>query len=196
MKKILLIMLLLTGIILLSCGKSKKVLVRNTYRTNAGIEGDVSGFVEYKYGIDRVDEDIKEKIQLTTDFSITVENEWCTEIPRFRGDTFKIKSKNSNDPKNFDFLVNFYSVWKKKKLFGSYLDPYFKIKEIWEVINIKDTTNKKYWEINYQLDKIELNSGIQKYDSDIQIKINEIILPLRAPIIKEIREFINEHSNK
>ena len=81
MRKIILIMIFLLGIALLSCGKPQKVLVQTTYRTNAGIEGDLSSFVEYKYGMDRVDEDIKEKISLTTDLSIKVENEFCTEMP-------------------------------------------------------------------------------------------------------------------
>lgn len=97
----------------------------------------------------------------------------------------------TKDPKNFDFLVDWNMDWTEhsKTFMGQGLE--FTVKENWKLEKVSDPGTTKSWSYTYDLHGPAMFVGTTEKDEEAASEqVKTVVRPLREPVLKEIRSFI------
>ena len=171
--------------------KPQKVLIQNSDTTPSAADGLF--FVVVINATQKMwaakEPDKAKGISLESTNGLTVVAEDVDNSPESKKEKEKTDKPQSN-PKDFNFVVKHtvdYVEQKKKSL----NDPIrLSVKETWTVEKVSDPTVKTTKTVEYILDA---DSNLDTIDKVTEEQINKVVKPARAPILIELREFIDSN---
>jgi len=170
--------------------KPVRVLVRE--RNSGVVAADGLLFI-MSYTLAMTKDQEKQATELTSETGLSVEPESHAEF-RSPVDNKPLSSPANwkNDPKNFDFLLDWNMDWTEhsKTSMGQALQ--FTVKENWKLEKVSDPGRNKSWSYTYDLKgTAQLVATTEQDEKAASEQIKTVIRPLREPVIKEIRSFID-----
>lgn len=176
--------------------KPVKVLIHNSDKSDCAADGlfflVVIGATENMWTKEKPD--LAKGLSLESTNGLTVVEESIDNEDDSKKETGKEKSETpKSNPKDFDFLIK-HTVEYKEHRKKSLNDP-LKItaKETWTVEKVSDPNIKTTQTMTYILDG---GSKIDDYSKKAEEQITGVIIPSLAPLLKEIRTFIENNSRK
>jgi hypothetical protein len=133
--------------------------------------------------------------------SLSLADSSLTVVEESLGDTAQGKSKQAKaeatppkaDPKDFDFLVTWNQEYKEQTKYSFNAPLQINGKETLKVEKVSDPSVTKTWSFDYVLNG---GSKIEDYEKTAAEQNQKVIIPARAPVLKEIRAFINDNRKK
>jgi len=170
--------------------KPVRVLVRERHSGVVAADG-VLFIMSYTLAMTKDQE--KQATELTSGAGLSVEPESHTE---FRSPVdnkpFSSPANWKNDPKNFDFLLDWNMDWTEhsKTSMGQRLEV--TVKENWKLEKVSDPAKNKSWSYTYDLKgPAQSISTTEEDEKAASEQIKTVIRPLREPVLKEIRSFMD-----
>lgn len=174
--------------------KPVKVLIQNSDKSDCAADGYLflanMQFTIVKWATEQPD--LAKGLSLESTNGLTVVEEFIDN----EGDSKKEKGKEKSEdpksnPKDFDFLIK-HTIEYKEHTKKSLNDPLrITAKEIWTVEKVSDPSIKTTQTVTYILDA---GSKLDAMEKIAEEQITKVIIPALAPLLKEIRTFIE--SNK
>jgi len=133
--------------------------------------------------------------------SLSLADGSLTVVEESVGDTEQAKSKKAKaeatppkaNPKDFDFLVTWIQEYKEQTKYSFNAPLQINAKETLKVEKVSDPSVTNAWSFDYVLNG---GSRIEEYEKTAAEQNQKIIIPARAPVLKEIRAFINDKRKK
>lgn len=176
--------------------KPIKVLIQYSDKSDCAADGFLFlaniHLTEVKWATEQPD--LVKGLSLESTNGLTLVEEYMDDEEKSKKNKQKEKSETSkSNPKDFDFLIK-HTVEYKEHTKKSLNDPLrITAKETWTVEKISDPNIKTTQTVTYILDGGNKMDAMEKIAEE---QITKVIIPSLAPLLKEIRAFIESNSRK
>lgn len=170
-----------------------KVLVQERYTGLLAIDG--LAFLT-TYMATEIKDEVKRTTTLDSGNGLVVEPEVQMEIKTPADKKPRSPEPWKKDPKGFDFVLEWNKEWTEheKKAFS---EPFqATVNETLKLVKVSDPKVMKSWSYAYDIKNPGLTGDAKTLDEIILDQIRAVVSPVRAPVLKEIRAFINSNVTK